>query len=106
MPSPLIESIYVFAVVTVFLGGLWMVVRRLIGTRKGVRSSAIRGASQPSLFLENAPDAAEQTPRRRPSFVPPPSPRDDREYFQAVHDARENDLPPPLPPSVRERDEW
>jgi len=106
MLSPFIEFIYVFAVVVVFLGGLWMVVRRLIGTWRGVRSSAIRGASQPSLFAENVLDAAEQTPGRLPSFVPPPSPRDDREYFQAAHDARENDLPPPLPSRVRERDEW
>ena len=106
MPSPLIEFIYVFAVVTVFLGGFCMILRRLIGTRKGVRLSAIRGASSASLFSENALDAAEQTSGRRPSFVPPPSPRDDREYFQAVHDARENDLPPPLPPPVRDRDEW
>lgn len=106
MPSPLIESIYVFAVVTVFLGGLCLIVRCLIGPRKGVGSSAIRSASQSPLFSENALDAAEQTPERRPSFVPPPSPRDDREFFQAVHDARENSLPPPLPPPAGERDEW
>lgn len=106
MPSPLIESIYVFAVVTVFLGGFCLIVRCLIGPRKDVRSSAIRTASQSAIFSENTLDAAEQKPGRRPSFVPPPSPRDDREYFQAVHDARENDLPPPLPPPTRERDEW
>jgi hypothetical protein len=33
-------------------------------------------------------------------------PTDDREYFQAVQDAREHGLPSPLAPLSRERDEW
>jgi hypothetical protein len=103
MPSLPLESIYTFAVVLVVLGGCALLAR--LGAKATKRSGSNQLGEAPRLWGSEQEDG-ERTATRRPSFVPPPMPTDDREYFQAVQDAREHDLPSPLPPSGRDRDEW
>jgi len=106
MAASPIESIYVFAAVAVFLGTICLIARRILGTGKSAGLNGGRNAVRAPHFTAISQGEAEGMAVRRPAFVPPPMPRDDREYFQGVQDARDHDLPAPLPPPARERDEW
>lgn len=97
-------SLYAFALMLVGLGlpGLvvWAMFRLLFG--KASRDESSEWEVDPSA-VEEWP-AAHVAPSER--VMPPPAPRDDREYFHAAHYATEHDLPlPPLPPR-EEREEW
>ncbi len=81
MQPPLIVSLYVFAVVFLVLGGIYVLLRLLSGIGKGDRS---RRSSLPS--PESRPHSLndfEEPTTRRPIFVPPPTPLTDREYWEA-----------------------
>lgn len=98
-------SFYVFAVVFMFLGGIWLflqIFRRIFRVNRSNRNR------RPTPEWRTAPpnDLAEPRAHRLPDFVPPPTPRTEQEYWQAEQYCFENDLPAPLPPPMRERDEW
>lgn len=105
MQPPLIVSLYVFAVVSLFLGGICVLLRLLGRIGKGDRSRRPSLASpesrhQPLNGWEEPPS------RRRPAFVPPPTPLTDHEYWEAEQYHFEHGLPAPLPPPRQEREEW
>ena len=102
MHSPLFISLYAFVVVFMFLGGICLFLR-ILGRIFGADRSRRRSPEwQPA-----PPDGRAVPPSRGlPNFVPPPTPRTEQEYWQAEQYCFENDLPAPLPPPRRERDEW
>ena len=105
MHSPLFISVYAFAVVFMFLGGICLFLRmlwRILGRNRSNRDP------RPTLQSRPAPPSGRVEPpaRRLPNFVPPPAPRTEHEYWQAEQYCFEHDLPAPLPPPRRERDEW
>ncbi len=105
MQPTLIISLYVFAVVFLFLGGFCVLLRLLGRLFAGDRSRH----PTPSLSEVRPPPLnglAEPPARRLPNFVPPPTPLTDQEYWQAEQYHFEHGLPTPLPPPRQEREEW
>ena len=105
MHSPLFISLYVFAVVFMFLGGICLVLR-MLGRIFGANRSECHRHPTPERRAASTNDRAELPARRMPNFVPPPTPRTDQEYWQAEQYHFEHGLPAPLPPPRQERDEW
>ena len=105
MHSPLFISFYVFAVVFLFLGGIWLFLR-ILGRIFGANRSDQHRRPMPERRGTATNDRTEPPARRLPNFVPPPTPRTDQEYWQAEQYCFEHHLPAPLPPPRRERDDW
>ena len=104
MSSSHLSSLYAFANVAIFAGGLWLVLKvlgRIFGSR---RSKDISRPREPHVDVRLGTEPQER--RSRPGFVPPPPPSTDREYWQAEQYCFDHRQPPPLPPPRQERDEW
>jgi hypothetical protein len=105
MQSPLFISAYVFALVFMFLGGICVLLRMLGRIFETKRSNHSR-RPKPERRAASANNPSDPPAHRLPNFVPPPTPRTDQEYWRAEQYCFEHDLPAPLPPPRRERDEW
>lgn len=101
MHPPFVVSLYVFAVVFLFFGGICFFVRLISGSRREGRSQDM--GSEP---FRRPPQSPEEWSRGPSVIMPPPMPRDDREYYQSAQDAVENNLPVPMPPPRHEREDW
>jgi hypothetical protein len=102
MDGSILTSLYVFAVVFLSLGGLFVVVRFLIGRRRG-DTSREEAQNDPRLMEE----WFDQPAHRQAPPIPPMFPQSDAEHFRAAHEALEQDLPVPLPPARSgERETW
>jgi len=105
MQSPRIISLYVFAVVFLFLGGICVLLRLLGRIFGGDRSQQLRRS--PAELRPPPLNGLVRSPRHHlPNFVPLPTPSTDQEYWQAEQYHFEHGLPAPLPPPRQERDEW
>lgn len=102
MNGSLLTSLYAFAVVFLSLGGLSVVLKWLFGRRReDTRCEAPE--HDPRLVA----DWFEEPARRQAGPVPPMFPQSDAEHFRAAHEAIEQNLPVPLPPSRgNERETW
>ena len=104
MHSPLFTSAYAFALVFLFLLGVCLVARfclRVLGFGRARQDR--RPEPQWQVKAANRRDSSA---RRRPDFVPPPTPQTEQEYWQAEQYHREHGMPAPLPPLQREREDW
>ena len=105
MHTPLFIFIYVFAVVSVFLGTLWLICRLFAWIFRRSPSSHHRRLA-PQRRAAATDDRAGTPNRCVPNFIPPPTPTTEQEYWQAEQYHFEHGQPAPLPPPRRERDEW
>lgn len=101
MNDQMLTSLYCFAAVFLSLGGLCIVMKLLASPRR--RDSHEEREIDPR-FVE---EWLEPPPRRQAPLAPPMLPQTDAEYFLAAPEARERDLPVPLPPArTGERETW
>jgi hypothetical protein len=102
MDGSILTSLYVFAVVFLSLGALFVVVKLLTGGRRGDASHEAP-EHDPRLMEE----WFEQPAHRQIPPMPPMFPQSDAEHFRAAHEALEQNLPVPLPPARSdERETW
>ena len=97
MHSPHFISVYAFAVVFIFLGGIFLLLRIVV---------RLFGSNRSSRRHESPPPFPDSRPRQTPFFVPPPPPRTEHEYWQAEHYCFDHQQPAPLPPPRNEREDW
>ncbi len=99
MDGSIVTSLYVFVVVFLSLGALFVVVKLLTGGRHGDASHEAF-EHDPRLMEE----WLDQPAHRQAPPMPPMFPQSDAEHFRAAHEALEQNLPVPLPPA--RSDEW
>ena len=102
MDGSILTSLYVFAVVFLSHGGRFVVVKSLTGRQRGDASHEAPD-HDPRLMEE----WLDQPAHRQAPPMPPMFPQSDAEHFRAAHEALEQNLPVPLPPSRSgERETW
>ena len=102
MDGSILTSLYVFAVVFLSVGGLFVVVKLLIGRRGG--DASLEATEHDPRLMEEWFD---QSAHRQAPPMPPMFPQSDAEHFRAAHEALEQNLPVPLPPAHSgERETW
>jgi len=104
MQMPFFIFLYVFVVVSVFLGTLWLIWRLFAWIFR--RSPSDRHRALTPDWRAASTGGREDPTRRMQNFIPPPTPITEQEYWQAEQYHFEHGQPAPLPPPKRERDEW
>jgi hypothetical protein len=106
MHTQLIISLFVFAAVFLFLGGICVLIRLLVRTD---RKQFFREASDVPRELDPRAfrDEFERRAVEQPPLMPPPLPKNEFEFYQAGQYAMDQNLPPlSSPPPKHERDDW